>query len=158
MYGCNWNKCTSVKFTVAYDIKAEIPGGVSRYNVAHACGPLAIVFLKIYCYALISINLPMYSVCENNDVLTCTQSRFMKWINCYMSNTKPICLSVMQLRANMSNEPGFIDSWGGAGWMHWCSVTVTNPAKWLCHVFYINMKHWYVNTDTSVTLWWKLEK
>ena len=99
-----------MKFTGAYDVKAEIPGGVSRYNVAHACGPVAIVFLIIYCYALISINLPVYSVWENNDVLTYTQSRFMKWINCYMSNTKPICLFVMQLRANMSNEPSFIDS------------------------------------------------
>ena len=33
----------------------------------------------------------------------------------------------------------------GGIYMHWCSVTVTNPAKWLCHafqlVFYINMKH-----------------
>ena len=23
----------------------------------------------------------------------------------------------------------------GGIYMHWCSVTVTNPAKWLCHAF-----------------------
>ena len=61
-----------MKFTCAYDVKAEIPGGVSRYIIAHACGPLRYCVPHNLLLCFVSINLPMYSVCKIVKKINCT--------------------------------------------------------------------------------------